>query len=46
MAAYAGAKQAVADGGWRERDDYYSAYADCTGEHVLSVQNVFRGNGR
>ena len=46
MAAYAGAKQAIADGGWRERGDYYSAYADCTGEHVLSVQNVFRGNGR
>jgi hypothetical protein len=41
MAAFAASKNAIAnEEGWRSRGDYYTSYADCTGEHVFSGESV------
>jgi hypothetical protein len=41
MKTFAAAKNAIAnEEGWRARADYYTSYADCSGEHVLIGETV------
>ena len=41
MIDFAAAKNALANQeGWRARADYYSSYADCTGEHLMSGETA------
>jgi hypothetical protein len=41
MKTFAAAKNAIAnEEGWRARADYYTSYADCTGEHVMIGETV------
>lgn len=41
MKTFAAAKNAIANKeGWRARADYYTSYADCTGEHVFTAETV------
>lgn len=43
MNAFAASRNDIANnGGWKMRADYYTSYADCSGEHVLAGEVVRR----
>ena len=43
MNAFAASRNDIANnGGWKMRSDYYTSYADCSGEHILAAERVRR----